>query len=214
MEKRIMMLKILSDKYKESFLDGQICFNTATYFKNLEAADIVRHDADEGLHESRQFKEISIQDEESGEWIPIKGIIGPLRYRNSESTNFNIFCLYTVEENSSEIIDDRNLAFGESFVLIHNPIEFIKRLKKALEPLNRACLHGPVEYVDANVHDGYMGPFRKYDAFSYQKEFRFAIDKSDGNRLIIELDNLRDICSVGKTSELNILFGRSKMEKV
>jgi hypothetical protein len=206
--KRILLIKLLPERYRESFLDGDLYINTPRYFKEIESDDVVRCDPNEALFASRQFKEFSIQSKD-GVWVPIEGIIGPLKFLAKDHDDFNIFCLYTFTENSFEAVDERNLNFGENFIIITNLIEFIRRFRNAVTSLRRECAHGLVEYVNPAIYDGPMGPFRKYHSFSYQNEFRFVVAGGDGTALILKLGNLRDICSWGYSADLNRLFHRT-----
>jgi hypothetical protein len=200
------MVKLLREEFRNSLLDGKLYMNPPAYFAELEAGDVVRHDRDEGLSESRQAKEVALQDGEA--WIPVQGLIGPLKCRTGRSAKYNMLCLYTFTENSTEPMDDRNLLFGDTYVLIHNMVEFARRFKAAAELANRAWHLGLVEYVDPDVHDGPMGPFRKYHSFNYQNEFRFAIE-GDGRALTLDVGDLRDICTWGRSADLNRVFGRA-----
>lgn len=204
--KSVALAKLLPEKYRESFLDGNLFMNTPAYFEQLEARDIVRCDPDEGLSESRHFKEVAVQAAD-GTWVPIQGIIGPVKFRTPQAGRYNMLCLYAHPDESVEPFDERNLAFGESFVLIHNVVEFIRRFREAAASLDRQYSHGLVEYVDPDVHDGPMGPFKKFRVFSYQNEFRFTI-AGDGSPLMLKIGDLRDICSWGSSADLKRLFGR------
>jgi hypothetical protein len=207
-DKRILLVKILPERYRESFLSGDLYLNTPAYFKKLESGDIVRSDPDEGLSESRQFIELAVRADD-GCWLPIEGIKGPLRFRGADSDGFNMLCLYTFTENSTEAFDERNLNFGNSFVVINNLVEFVRRFREAAALLKRRCGLGLVEYVDPAVHDGPMGPFRKYRSFTYQNEFRVIVGDSDGSALKLGLGNLRDICSWGDSADLNKIFNNA-----
>lgn len=204
-DKRILLVKILPERYRESFLNGDLYLNTPTYFKTLESGDIVRSDPDEGLSESRQFIELAIRADD-GSWLPIEGIIGPLKFRDADLDRFNMLCLYTFTENSTEVFDERNLNFGNTFVVINNLVEFVRRFREAAALLKRGCGLGLVEYVDPEVHDGPIGPFRKYRSFTYQNEFRFIVSDGDGSALKLQLGNLRDICSWGNSADLQKTF--------
>lgn len=211
---KVMMLKILKEEHLEEFLNGNIYMNSAGYFKTLDSADIVRSDQYEGLESARQVKELSIK-YSTGKWIPIEGIINPLTFYNKESLNFNMFCMYMF---SDEIIDEYNKEndkFGDRFVLIRDLEEFIIRFKNSARILGRDCSNGPIEYVSHVTHDGAMGPFRKFDSFSYQNEYRFVIQGGEGKPTILNIGNIRDIVSVGYTADLKEIIRKIKLgEKI
>lgn len=206
---RVMIVKLLKAERVDSFLDGNVYMNSAAYFKELDSADVVRSDRHEGLHSARQVKEISVQDS-NGQWIPIGGIINPVTYFTDESSNFNMFCMYIFNDNPDEPFNEKNLAFGESFVLILDIVEFLRRVRVAAQNLDRECAHAPVEYVDGSSYDGPMGPFRKFDSFSYQNEYRIVLRGGEGNPITLQIGNIRDIAVVGQTKELGELINKIK----
>jgi hypothetical protein len=201
---KILLAKLTKEPYVESFLDGNLFLNCATYFKKLENTDVVRADCDEGIDWAIQAKEVSIQGPD-GEWIPIGGLIGPLMHYTDESAKFHMFCMYMFTDDEAEVFDYRNLDFGERFVFVFNPAEFFRRIQEALSKLDYTCKFGPVKYVDRNTYHGPMGPFAKFSEYAYQKEFRLVV-RSEQNHinepLIVQVGSLRDICWAGHTSEI------------
>jgi hypothetical protein len=206
---RVMVVKLLPERHLESFLNGDLHMNSAAFFKKLDGGDVVRSDRHEGLEWARQIKELSIQ-AENGEWIPVGGIINPLTYHTKESSNFNMFCMYMFTDQQGESFDTRNMDFGDTFVMITNFLEFLQRVKTAAEKLRRNCYHGPVGYVSPQTHDGKMGPFRKFDSFSYQNEFRIILEGGDGNPTTLQIGDIRDIALVGNSAELAEIIERLK----
>jgi hypothetical protein len=206
---RVMAVKMLKEERLESFLDGNVYMSSAAYFKTLESGDVVRADRHEGAALARQIKELSIQGE-NGEWIPIAGIINPLVYHTEESSNFNMFCMYMFTDQPNDPFDDRNLDFGERFAMIVNLPEFLRRVQVAAEKLGRECRYGPVEYVAPETHDGYMGPFRKFDSFSYQHEYRIVLRDGNGNPTTLQIGDIRDITCCGSITKLGEVIEQLK----
>jgi hypothetical protein len=206
---RVMVAKLLAADYVDAFLDGNLHMNSAAYFKKLESDGGIRADEDEGLQSALQIKELSVQDKD-GSWVPVGGIINPVRYWTEESADFNMLCLYMFSDQPEDTFDDRNLAFGDAFILITNLPEFIQRVRKAAVNLGRTCGHGPVEYVGADAHNGHMGAFRKFSQYQFQKEFRIALKGGGGVPTTLGIGDIRDICAVGATSDLGALIQRLK----
>lgn len=200
--RKIALMKLMPSEFVDSFLDGNIYMNTPTYFSDLEADDVVRSDFDEGIHFSMQVKELSIQDTK-GEWVPIGGLINPVIHRTPEAADYNMFCMYALYDDLDHQVDDRNLAFGDTYAVITNAEEFIKRFKAAAEKAGKVGGYKLVEYVDRETYHGPMGPFRKFSSFSYQNEYRMALQGGDGNPFILKIGDIRDICVTGPSEEIN-----------
>jgi len=64
--------------------------------------------------------------------------------------------------------------------------------------------HGPVEYVP-DSHIGDVGPFRKYENFSVQREYRIALAPGTGTVLDLRLGPLRDVAVKCTFEQLNTL---------
>ncbi|MDQ1835017.1 hypothetical protein [Massilia scottii] len=202
MARNAILMKLLPSKYLDAFLDGHLFMNTPGYFKDLEAGDLVRADLDEGIHTSLQAAEVSIKSDE-GEWIPIGGLINPVTYRTEEAANYNMFCMYALQEFIDGPIDDRNLAFGDTFVVITNADEFLRRVQEAADKVGRYYQSSLIDYVDRSTYHGVMGPFRKFSSFSYQQEFRMVLHAGDGHPTTLSIGDIRDICIHGLSAEIN-----------
>lgn len=202
---KIMLAKLLPSRHLEAFLDGNLHMNSAAFFKELESDGGIRADRDEGLASALQIKELAVQDQD-GKWIPVGGIMNPVRYWTEKSADFNMFCMYMFSDRPEDTFDERNLAFGDTYVLITNLPEFISRVRNAAVELGRICGHGPVEYVNADEHHGLMGPFRKFSSYAFQKEFRIALKGGGGAVTTLSIGDIRDICVVGPSAEFGDLI--------
>lgn len=207
---KVMALKMLPESRLKSFLDGDLYMNSAAYFKKLESGDAVRADQHEGLEWARQVAEVSVQDD--GKWIPIGGLINPVTYSTEKSADFNMFCMYMFTDQLDDPFDGRNLGFGDAFALITNLPEFIRRVRLAANALERPFGHGPVEYVDPKTHDGPMGAFRKFTSYSYQNEFRLAIEGGNGEPITLKIGDIRDITFIGQTNNLATIIEQIKRQ--
>lgn len=209
---RIALAKLLPSQYVNDFLDGNLYLNTCSYFSSLDRTDSVRADPNDGLFESRQVSEVAIQDEQ-GNWIPIGGIINPVTSRNNSFSGLNILCLYAMTDREGDSFDQRNISFGDSAILIMNLPEFLSRVKTAASNQSWGITHAAVEYVKREAHDGYMGPFRKFEELSYQNEFRFVFETGIGKPCRLPVGNLRDITRVVKCDEIPLIWSKLNSRK-
>ncbi|ETI57856.1 hypothetical protein [Marinomonas profundimaris] len=200
-----LFIKLMDENRVESFLNGNIFFNTDKKFTQMDTTDIVRFDPDESLDESRQIKEISIQDKETREYIPIGGVTSPIKFRYANKGALNIFCVYVHLEKNNSHFDEKNLNFGNSAVVIRDPIEFTKRIHYAANKFSLNIEQSPVEYVDQKKYHGVMGPFRKYDSFKYQNEFRYLLQPGQNEAITLPVGDLRDICFVIPSKDIRQL---------
>lgn len=189
-----LFIKILPGERADRFLDGELYFNTDKYFTALDSKDKVRSDPDEDIDESWQIKEISIRDKESGEYIPIDGVINPVKYRYGNRQQFNILCVYVLLDKKDFEIDNRILEFGDTAIVIRDAVEFTKRLHKAANEIGLNVSQQPIEYVEKTKFHGVMGPFRKYETFRYQSEFRYLLDPGNGEPIKLQVGDLRGLC--------------------
>ena len=211
MSYRVALVKLLPEKFAEDFLNGNLYLNTFAYFSQLDQSDIVRSDPHDGAIEARQVLEVAIQ-EPTGNWIPIGGVQSPIIVHNDEISNLNILCFYTLTDRPGDEFDDRNLEFGEVAVFISNLPEFIRRVRQAVAVSSWTVAHGPVEYVKRKTHDGLMGPFRKFQDYSYQSEFRFVFTTGKRSPLRLEIGSLRDIVHVTTSSKVASIWAAMRGE--
>lgn len=195
------LVKILPENFVEDFLNGSLYLNTCTYFSQLNQSDVARSDPHDGAMEARQVLSVAIQDPR-GNWIPIEGVQNPVIFSSDELSNLNILCLYTLTDIPEDKFDERNLEFGNAAIFISNPPEFIQRVRKAAFASKWSVEQRPVEYVERKTHDGFMGPFRKFQEYSYQREFRFAFGTRNRAPCRLEVGSLRDIVYVTSSSKV------------
>lgn len=188
---RVILVKLLPERYETDFLEGNLYLNTAAYFASVDRTDAVRSDPHEGIVETHHVSKFEIQDPE-GEWHPLP-VIGPISVRDEASTRLNVLCMFTVTDKPDDVFDARNLDFGERAVVIDNLVEFIARVKRAAEASGRKVDHAPIEYVDRATYSGRMGPFRKFSTHSYQNEFRFVFLNGTGQPGILSIGSIRDV---------------------
>jgi len=208
---KILLTKLLDTVWVSEFLDGNIYMRTDKYFAKLESSDLVRADKDEDVDEAWQVKEVSIQDAD-GKWVPIGGIINPILHRYGSRENFNLYCMHAIKNTEDYQFDERNHGFGNTAIIVGNAEEFIRRFKAAAGLVERELFHGPVTYVKRNEYHGPMGPFKKFDNYSYQNEFRFALPGGNGEPITLSLGNLRDICIVIPITQIPDLQSKTRSQ--
>ena len=143
-----------------------------------------------------------IQNPNTGEFIPIGGIINPIIYRNGYSKGINAFCMYGFPSTPGHQIDPRNLEFGSSYIALTDTKEFIERARRAAIRENFVLNSGRITYVDRATYHGALGPFCKFSEYSYQYEFRLILSGGNGKPLNFAIGDIRDICVIGKSSEI------------
>lgn len=205
MSYRVALVKLLPEEYAEDFLSGSLYLNTFTYFSGLDQSDLVRSDPHDGASAALQTREVAIQDS-AGNWLPIDGIQNPIIYRSNESATLNILCLYTLTDRPDDMFDVRNLSFGNLALFITNASEFVQRVRSAAASSNWQVEHGPVQYIERATHDGHIGPFRKFQEYSYQREFRFIFSTGKRAPCRLEVGCLRDIVRVTSSSEVAAIW--------
>lgn len=189
-----VFIKILSKKRAISFLEGHIYFNTESYFAELDKSDRVRSDSDEGVDECWQIQELAIQCLKTGEFLPVGGITGPLKYRKATQGIDNILCIYVLLKDEGFVVDPRVMEFGDVAIIIRDPIEFTKRIHDAAAEKGLRVKQKPIEYIDKDSYHGAMGSFRKFDEYQYQSELRYLLHPGVGEPIILNLGSLKDIC--------------------
>ncbi len=209
----VILAKILPRNYMDDFLDGNLYLNNLSYFSSLDSSDQVRCDSHEGLTDCLQVKSISIQNAE-GDWVPIGEIQNPVVFEGDYSENLNVLCLYSITDRQGDFFDERNVQFGEVTVLIKDLLEFISRIRTAAKVKGWEIGHSPIEYVSRNTYNGRMGPFRKFDEFSYQNEFRFSLKTDVKSPCVLSVGDLRDIVCVIETKQIPDFWSWTKHVKI
>lgn len=197
----VKLLKFGKKIDMEAFQGGVLYMNTLKHFQTLECCEL-RGDKDEGLSAVYQAKgAILSRQNDKGECVPIGTIVDQLHYREKDSAHANVFCMHALQvEPQKQNIDERNFKFGDTFVLILDPIEFLNRVKRAAAQKRIEVYHKLVEYVDRKKYKGPIGPFRKFSEFSYQNEFRILISRESPGPYELNIEDISDITEQGELS--------------
>ena len=126
------------------------------------------------------------------------------RIRPSEPEKTNIFCMYALRPliEGAFPIDEKNLRFGDHALILMNRDEFIQRVESSLKNQQIAGDADLVEYVN-DEHTGKLGPFRKFNRFSYQCEWRLVCYEGMGEPRIIRIGSIRNISVILPANEVN-----------
>lgn len=190
---------------KNLYEKGELYFNTFDYFRNLEYTNDGRADNNEycAYHYAGDgIKDVSLRLYPNGrDKEPIKFVGGKeleeLTITTGEEKEYtHLYSLSSIDLewtlNNNFIIDNSNFANNKDFVVvIFNTKEFINRTVQHLQ--NYKLQTKFVEYVDKKSYTGEMGPFRKFDNYALQNEYRIAVNFKTKEPQIIHLGSLNDI---------------------
>ena len=116
----------------------------------------------------------------------------------------NVFSMYALRPlvKNTFPVNEKNFRFGEHALLLIKPSEFMRRIECSLKSQNIVANADLVEYVD-DEYAGKVGPFRKFNKFSYQSEWRLvSLDGLGGPREIC-IGSIQDISVIMRSDEVN-----------
>ncbi len=129
----------------------------------------------------------------------------------------NLYCLSAIY--TKDFLEDNNLkefkteSFGESVIIIKDPIEFINRLKGALKSIGfNEVFFGAVDYF-ANDYSGEVGFFKKHEGFQSQNEFRFFIPNKKNDTIVLEIGSIEDIAFISEGCHLKFELTNGKTKE-
>lgn len=199
------MFKFGASQHIEQFAQGLLYMNTLKRFVEIETSSL-RKDSHEGTSYMLRGDGAILHKKIDGQSRPIAEICGPIRSRQPDTLNVNVFCMYALRESASDVfVDPRNFDFGDTFAILVDFDEFMKRVKVKATALGtgQELQWDLVEYVDESSYEGPVGIFKKVSSFSYQSEFRIALHPGTGAVLRFDVGNLSDIVMLGRLSDLN-----------
>jgi hypothetical protein len=177
--------------------------NSLNYFRTLEG-DMLRTDKHEGASYNLQADGAILQVEQSGKWVDVAKIKEQLVWSDGSKDVTKVFCMYAfLESTSKSLVDPRNLDFGDTFVILKDADEFLRRVHATAKKENIVLEQGFVEYVDKKTYDGAMAVFRKFSEFAYQSEFRLSVVAEKDTPFSLRIGDISDISMVGSLAELN-----------
>lgn len=182
---------------------GQLFMQPLREYRSRED-DELRSDKDEGVSWITQPDLAKLQLEVDGVFQAIPKIVGPIRYSRDKDQDVNVFCMYALRRKTPQtLIDPKNFAFGDTYVLLKDGDEFLRRVRQAVIPTGQQLDWRLVEYFARNRYSGPMDIYSKFNNFQYQSEFRIALVPGMGEKYFLNIGDLSDITMTGKLSEIN-----------
>ncbi len=106
-------------------------------------------------------------------------------------------------------VDEENFGFGDSFVIVLNTHEFLRRFTSLSDTCGLQYQYNLVDYYEVSKYSGATGTFRKPSSFAYQNEFRLVVRPGVILRKLV-IGNLEDITSaILPLCEINKRFDSS-----
>jgi len=199
------LFKLGKREHIEQFARGLLYMNTLEHFVKVERNE-ARHDPDEGITYLKQAQGALLQVRVREKFEDVGTIQGAIRWSHEEHLAANVFCMLairTADATASFPVDPRNFHFGDTFAVVLNGDDFIRRVHEAAIKTSHEFRSGVVEYVDMATYEGPMGILKKSIAFSYQREFRMALLPGTGKPHVLEIGDISDNVFIGPVAELN-----------
>lgn len=194
------------DHIEEFVRDGLLFMNPLSYFVRLEN-DGPRADRNEGLGYLIPGKGVTLSVKQEGKYVKIADLMGPICASHEDDLKANVFCMYALcMSQTQSLIDSRNKEFGDTFALLKDSDEFLRRVDAAANQTGFTLRKEIVKYIDRKVYNGPMGIFKKNSEFSYQSEFRIALVPGTGEPYSLKVGNLSDITVTGELVRINELL--------
>ena len=198
----MVLMKLGRKEHMEQFRTGLLYMNALSYFHSLEA-DVARGDRYEGIDSILQPQHLGEAYIDTG--IPTIGRIeirredlaGPITVAMNRTARCNLFCLYALTTPVQDVLfsAEHDWFGGDSLVLIRDTQEFLNRVQKAALEQKLPLKGAPVEYFDETGYSGKVGRFKKSSRFSYQHEYRIAIETGIEGSFRFQIGDIRDITS-------------------
>jgi hypothetical protein len=180
--------------------DGLLYLRPLADFIKLES-DMARGDSFEGMTRIIQpshVKHLILEAPGFGSHaLDPSELIGPVRIGLGKTAACNIYCMFAITKpTDGELVSSQNLQFGDSFVIVLNPSEFLNRVINAAKDAGLRHFESRlVEYYDCEGYSGEVGRFRKRSLFAYQNEFRIAVEPGFEGPIRLFAGSLVDITS-------------------
>jgi hypothetical protein len=189
--------------YIDQFAAGFLYMNTLEHFVKQEANSI-RRDPNEGTSHMKQARGATLKVEIAGAFESVGTIPGAIRFRRPDDLRTNIFCMYALRASAANArVDERNFGFGDSYAVLRDGDEFLRRVVEAARKSGHEVKYHSVEYVDENSYSGPMGPFRKDSRFSFQSECRIGLFPGTGEPFRLHVGDLSSLVTIGPLNDLN-----------
>lgn len=218
-----LLLKFGGSQRIQAFLErGELYLNTLEEYRKAEHNEQRRDQMEGTLRQTVSTRgTLLVSRSKDGPWHELPGeSTFRERHTNRELLTLNVLCLFmlTFEDTDDPRIgrtvsDDVITGFGDSAVVIFDPVEFLRRTKAEAERRGFRFDRKPVKYQDLAAHSGGIGPFVKDTRYSHQQEFRIAVDDPgrDGGSLKLEIGPIGDIAWMISASDVrDLIFDASE----
>ncbi len=195
------LLKFGQREYMERLLfSGEIYLNPIRNYRESKLPEIA--DTNEGLCylENTQLKSISFNHPSIGEGklnITEGSISRLLQFDDAPYLNFSMCSVSSRSflETNDYRINKRLLAFGDTCVMIKDPLQFLKAVTLKLKELNHKYEIGFVNYHDYSSKEKFeLTPFDKSHEFEHQEEFRIVILAKQYQPLVVNIGSIEEYC--------------------
>jgi hypothetical protein len=196
----MLLSKLGEREHLESLRKGLLYMNSLAHFQSLEA-DQARGDRREGIDYMYQAAECEfvldpgIPGSDKIRVSATSGLAG-VRVRLQRTSACNIFCMLAITKPiEGPVFPKCHTWPGDSFVLFTNTQEFLSRVATAAKHRGLEGEGRLVEYYDESNYSGEVGRFRKRASFSYQSEYRIALESGVQGPFSLQIGDLSDITS-------------------
>ena len=186
---RGMFIKFSKKEFIEPLQkEGLIYLNSFDFFKQCENKEQL--DLDENLTQLLQGDRCEISFDgytSTGNNGLVDVKINASSLASQEFTH--LFCLWHIGQNEQlkedcKVFDEKMKDFGDTMLVIYNPISFMKKLKLALDKAidNKEIIYAEtkkVDYVDFSNYHGDIEAFRKKIQYKHQSEWRLALQREN-----------------------------------
>ena len=226
--------------YADDLVRGQIFANRLSKFKQAEdskdsnkSGRMDRHEGTTTLLQPGKCI-LKINDMDMSD-----DLAGPLQIQMNWLNHLNIFCVHAVHSGELDLaslsndnvealrqeltIPKKCLDLGKYAVVVKKVPEFIKRMINSARAKGYGIRYGLVKYYDPETFHGNFddeeAAFRKQNRYSFQREFRFAMNSNSlgEDPLVMDIGNISDITLQLESSELNgekLLGGKIELQTV
>lgn len=185
------LVKILNRVWAEKLLDGEVFMRPLSAFGDLmerdsDSSNVFRGDVLEGVSQSFDDKDESLffRDALAGQQLQPTGL-GQIAEYFLQERIFSLYCLEYSESLSAFVPPDRRLLdFGDTAVIIREPLVFLQRLVNVLLLQYQDSFWigaKRVQYLTDLTSFTEYDEFTKTSSYSWQNEFRIALDLSNGH---------------------------------
>jgi hypothetical protein len=218
------LVKITGRQYAEKLLDGEVFMSPLSSFGDLlrrgvASSNNFRGDTLEGVSQSFKEKHGSsfFDDILTGDQSQISGL-GQIAECFLQERIYCLYCLeYSVQQSAYIVPDRRLLDFGDTAVIIFDPMVFLRRLFDAfLLQFKNSFWVGArrVQYLVDLTKFAEYDEFKKSISYDWQNEYRIALDLSDGKADKQAWDDMTDMCRIMFLNQGGKVDANAKREPV